>query len=98
MIIEVLNRVASGMHIFDYSFLQNGLLPAGILNITTDIYCVSWHWIGKINSLTPISKVDIGKILPDVSATTVEAVLGQMVRTGSIRKVGSGRETKYVRN
>ena len=26
------------MHIFDYSFLQNGLLPAGLLNITTDIY------------------------------------------------------------
>ena len=28
----------STMHIFDYSFLQNGLLPAGLLNITTDIY------------------------------------------------------------
>ena len=26
------------MHIFDYSFLQNGLLPAGLLNITADIY------------------------------------------------------------
>ncbi len=51
-----------------------------------------------LNSLTPISKVDIGKILPEVSATTIEAVLGQMVRTGSIRKVGSGRGTKYVRN
>ena len=50
-----------------------------------------------LNSLTPISKADIWKILPDVSATTVEAVLGQMIRTGSIRKVGSGRGTKYVR-
>ena len=28
------------MHIFDYSFLQNGLLPAGLLNITTDIYAL----------------------------------------------------------
>ena len=51
-----------------------------------------------LNSLTPISKADIGRILPDVSATTIEAVLGQMVRTGSIRKVGSGRGTKYVRS
>lgn len=51
-----------------------------------------------LNSLTPISKADIGKILPDVSATTIEAVLGQMVRTGSIRKVGTGRGTKYVKN
>lgn len=50
-----------------------------------------------LNSLTPISKVDIGKILPDVSATTIEKVLGQMVRDGQIRKVGSGRATRYVR-
>jgi Fic family protein len=50
-----------------------------------------------LNSLTPISKSDIGKILPDVSATTIEAVLGQMVRDGQIRKVGSGRGTRYVR-
>ncbi len=51
-----------------------------------------------LNSLTPISKADIGKILPDVSATTIEAVLGQMVRIGSIRKVGTGRGTKYIKN
>ena len=51
-----------------------------------------------LNSLTPISKADIGKILPDVSATTIEAVLGQMVRNGLIRKLGTGRVTKYVKN
>ena len=50
------------------------------------------------NSLTPVSKADILKILPDVSATTVEAVLGQMVRDGSVRKIGSGRGTKYIKN
>ena len=49
-----------------------------------------------LNSLTPVSKSDIGKILPDVSATTIEAVLGQMVRNGVIRKIGSGRGTKYI--
>jgi Fic family protein len=51
-----------------------------------------------LNSLTPISKSDIGKILPDVSATTIEAVLGQMVRNKQIQKVGSGRGTRYVKN
>lgn len=51
-----------------------------------------------MNSLTPISKADIVKILPDVSATTVEAVLGAMVKEGAIRKVGSGRGTRYIRN
>ena len=44
----------------------------------------------------PISKADICKILPDVSATTAEAVLGQMVRDGKIRKVGIGRGTRYI--
>jgi len=50
-----------------------------------------------LNSLTPVSKAEIGKILPDISATTIEAVLGQMVRTGSIRKIGTGRGTKYFK-
>ena len=50
-----------------------------------------------LNALTPISKADICKILPDISATTVEAVLGQMVRNGQVRKVGTGRGTRYVR-
>ncbi|KAB0578399.1 Fic family protein [Fusobacterium naviforme] len=50
-----------------------------------------------LNSLTPISKADICKILADVSTTTVEAVLGQMVRSGQIMRIGSGRATKYVR-
>jgi Fic family protein len=51
-----------------------------------------------LNSLTPVSKADIIKILPDVSATTIEAVLGKMVRLGRIRKIGSGRSIRYVRS
>mgnify|MGYP002621193424 FL=1 len=51
-----------------------------------------------LNSLTPISKTDISKILPDISPTTIETVLGQMVKAGAIRKIGSGRSTRYVRN
>ncbi len=46
------------MHIFDYGFLDDGLLP-------------------------------------DVSPTTVEAVLGKMVKDGSVKKIGSARATKY---
>ena len=51
-----------------------------------------------LNSLTPVSKTDILKILPDVSATTVEAVLGQMVRDGAVRKLGAGRGTRYIKS
>lgn len=49
-----------------------------------------------LNSLKPLSKSDICKILPDVSPTTVEAVLGEMVKNGSIRRIGSGRSTRYI--
>lgn len=50
-----------------------------------------------LNSLVPISKAEICKILPDVSPTTVEAVLSNMVKGGQIRKVGQSRATKYVK-
>jgi len=51
-----------------------------------------------LNSLTPISKAEICDILPDVSPTTVEAVLGKMVKSGSIMKIGSGRATRYKKS
>ena len=49
-----------------------------------------------LNSLLPISKQEICYILPDVSPTTVEAALTAMVRSGVVKKVGTGRNTKYV--
>ena len=51
-----------------------------------------------LNSLTPLSKTEICDILPDVSPTTVEAVLGTMVRQGAVRKIGTSRNVKYIRN
>lgn len=50
-----------------------------------------------LNSLLPISKADICRLLPDISPTTVEAVLGKMVKSGIITTIGKGRGTKYVR-
>ena len=50
-----------------------------------------------LNSLLPISKADICKLLPDVSPTTVEAVLGKMVKSGIITIIGNGRGTKYLK-
>ena len=51
-----------------------------------------------LNSLTAISKSEICSVLPDVSPTTVEAVLGTMVRDGSVRIIGNGKNTRYIRN
>lgn len=49
-----------------------------------------------LNSVLPISKSEICGFLPDVSPTTVEAVLGKMVKDGFVKKIGSARATKYV--
>lgn len=50
-----------------------------------------------LNSLTPLSKAEICEILPDVSPTTVENVLGAMVRNGLIKRIGASRATKYIK-
>lgn len=50
-----------------------------------------------LGSLTAISKAEICKIHPDISPSTVEAVLGAMVREGSIRRIGGGRGARYIR-
>ena len=50
-----------------------------------------------LNSLTPLSKAEICGILPDVSPSTVEVVLSAMVKTGSVRKIGSSRAARYIR-
>ncbi|MBQ8823332.1 MAG: Fic family protein [Lachnospiraceae bacterium] len=49
-----------------------------------------------LNSILPISKSEVCEFLPDVSATTVEAVLGKMVKEGTVKKLGQARNTKYV--
>ena len=50
-----------------------------------------------INSLLPISKVEICYILPDVSPTTIEAVLAGMIKSGQIQKIGTSINTKYIK-
>lgn len=49
-----------------------------------------------LNSVLPVSKSEICDILQDVSPTTVESVLGKMVKSGSVIKLGKARDTKYV--
>lgn len=49
-----------------------------------------------LNSLTPISKAEICRILPDISPTTVEAVLSKMIKDKTIKIIGSGRASRYI--
>lgn len=50
-----------------------------------------------LNSILPVSKSEVCNILPDVSPTTVEAVLGNMVRDEKIKIIGKGKNTKYIK-
>lgn len=49
-----------------------------------------------LNSVLPISKAEICEILPDISVSTVETVLGKLVKEEKVKKLGQARSTKYV--
>ena len=43
----------------------------------------------------PVSKEEIAGRFPEISITTVERVLGKLVREGKIEKIGSYRNARY---
>lgn len=50
-----------------------------------------------LNSPLPVSKAELCALLPDISPTTVEAVLGKLVRSGAILRQGSPRSARYAK-
>lgn len=50
-----------------------------------------------LGSLTPISKAEVCALLPDISPTTVEFVLGKMVKDERIVRIGSSRSSRYIK-
>jgi Fic family protein len=51
-----------------------------------------------LNSLLPLGKREMIYILPDVSATTIEIVVSQMLKQGKIKKIGTFKDAKYIKN
>lgn len=51
-----------------------------------------------MGAIVPISKQDIIAKLPDVSVKTVELVLGRMLKREKIKKIGTYRDARYMRN
>jgi Fic family protein len=51
-----------------------------------------------LNSLLPLSKREINYILPDVSITTIEGIVSQMLKQGKIKKIGTFKDAKYSRS
>ena len=48
-----------------------------------------------LETFVPVSKEEIVHRLPDISVTTVERVLGKMVKEGTIVKIGTYRNARY---
>ena len=48
--------------------------------------------------LGKVTKKDIVVACPDISETTIEKTLGELVKTNTIQKIGSGRSTGYIYN
>ncbi len=48
------------------------------------------------NTVIPISKSDIAEALPDVSITTIENTLNQLLKQEKIVKIGSYKDARYI--
>jgi Fic family protein len=48
-------------------------------------------------SFIPVSKAEIQDLLPDVSVTTIEAVLAKMVKENKIEKLGTFKNARYFK-
>ena len=51
-----------------------------------------------LGAIVPISKQDIIQKLPDISVKTVELVLGRMLKEKKIKKIGTYKDARYMRN
>ena len=83
-----MQKGAEVMHKTDYSFLNNGMLPAGLLNITADIYSLrALSWSRK-NQFADVSSAlaAIAKVQPDTG----------MLLQKSIRSMGTCTSDKRI--
>ena len=51
-----------------------------------------------LNAIVPISKQDVIEKLPDVSIKTIELVLNKMIKEDKIKKIGSYKDARYLKN
>ena len=50
------------------------------------------------SSIVPLSKQEIASFLPDVSIGTIEATLIRLQKEGKIRKIGTFKNARYIKN
>lgn len=80
------------------------IILAGYRNLDRRLMALDGSKEGKMDRIrgmvlstpTPISKSDALALMPDVSSTTAEAVLGGMMGDGSVRRIGGDRNTSRI--
>lgn len=50
-----------------------------------------------LSAFIPVSKKEIKGLLPDISITTIEKVLSEMLKDGRITKIGSTSKARYIK-
>ena len=50
-----------------------------------------------LSAFIPISKKEIQNLLPDISVSTIERVLSEMLKDGKILKIGATNSAKYIK-
>jgi len=79
----------------DFAGRMNHIRSKGLTNSITKTERIRNIFAGKIGKF---SKSELSLLCPDVSLTTIEKTLGDLLKEGYILKVGGGRTTTYVRN
>ena len=74
------------MHNFDYSFLDNGLLPAGLLNITADIYSLRVMDSNRREQYKDVftQLAEIAKVQSVKSSNEIEGIVTTDIRINEI--------------
>ncbi len=94
------------MRKFDYSFLNNGLLPANLINLTSSI--------ASLKTMAGVRKEEYAKIFTELeavakvqsvkSSNAIEGIvtsderIAAMVKNGQIKKIGQARLTRYIKS
>ena len=51
-----------------------------------------------LSAIVPISKQEVAEKMPDVSIQTIELVLNQLLKEKEIKKIGTYKDARYIRN
>ncbi len=83
-----------------------GVIVAAYKEFTSRVKILTVSGLTKIERLAaiikdhlgPITKAELVKKCPDISQTTIQRTLAELLKTDKIRKLGGGRYTAYVWN